>query len=207
MTTPVGFAWLYPPYNWVPRPRRSVALRRPKWIPAPRFHEDKLRGNDPPEADRGLGVSGRTPWNPPLSKGDGVVRMKRVQGLVPAGSPRVSLNPRLLLPPRLGTRGLKTSVEACGVAVHPASGSGRRPDPHPKGLPGIVHPTTEGVCVSRARSTSALPPVARRCRRRPPAEGFGVSPNSVCSPPKSGGQGVEKGVVQEDQQSISLRRG
>ena len=46
MTTPVGFAWLYPPYNWVPRPRRSVALRRPKWIPAPRFHEDKLRGND-----------------------------------------------------------------------------------------------------------------------------------------------------------------
>jgi hypothetical protein len=30
-----------------------------RWIPAPRFHEDKLRGNDgercPPEADRGLG--------------------------------------------------------------------------------------------------------------------------------------------------------
>ena len=30
------------------------------WIPAPRFHEDKLRGNDkerrgPPQADRGFG--------------------------------------------------------------------------------------------------------------------------------------------------------
>ena len=28
------------------RPRRSVALRRLFWIPAPRFHEDKFRGND-----------------------------------------------------------------------------------------------------------------------------------------------------------------
>jgi hypothetical protein len=37
---PVGFAPLYPPYDW---------------IPAPRFHEDKFRGNDPPEADRGFG--------------------------------------------------------------------------------------------------------------------------------------------------------
>ena len=26
--------WLCPPYNWVPRPRRSVALRGPAWIPA-----------------------------------------------------------------------------------------------------------------------------------------------------------------------------
>ena len=31
----------------------------PYWIPAPRFHEDKLRGNDPPEADRRSGVSPR----------------------------------------------------------------------------------------------------------------------------------------------------
>jgi hypothetical protein len=29
-----------------PRPRRSVALRGATWIPAPRLHEDKLRGND-----------------------------------------------------------------------------------------------------------------------------------------------------------------
>ena len=35
-----GFATLCPPS---------------RWIPAPRLHEDKLRGNDPPEADRGLG--------------------------------------------------------------------------------------------------------------------------------------------------------
>jgi len=31
----------------------------------------------------------------------------------------------------------------------------------------------------------------RRCRRRPPAEGLGVSPNCPFHSPKSGGQGVE----------------
>jgi hypothetical protein len=49
------------------------------WIPAPRFHEDKFRGNDRPEVQRGrslfaegLGVSPnfRIPLNPPLPKGD-----------------------------------------------------------------------------------------------------------------------------------------
>jgi hypothetical protein len=37
------------------------------WIPAPRFHEDKLRGNDPPEADR---ESEGVPQNPPESPFD-----------------------------------------------------------------------------------------------------------------------------------------
>jgi hypothetical protein len=31
-TVPAGFALLYPPYYWVARPRRSVALRGPTWI-------------------------------------------------------------------------------------------------------------------------------------------------------------------------------
>jgi hypothetical protein len=30
----------------IPRPWRSMALQGPFWIPAPRFHKDKLRGND-----------------------------------------------------------------------------------------------------------------------------------------------------------------
>jgi len=49
----------------------------PVWIPAPRLREDKLRGNDPPEADlRRTGVWG----HPPTLK---------------------------ILPPRMGARGLK----------------------------------------------------------------------------------------------------
>ena len=32
-----------------------ISARFTNWIPAPRFHEDNLRGNDPPEADRGFG--------------------------------------------------------------------------------------------------------------------------------------------------------
>ena len=47
------------------------SLCYPPWIPAPRFHEDKLRGNDPPEADRGLGCPpDSTAWNPSLTKRD-----------------------------------------------------------------------------------------------------------------------------------------
>ena len=39
------------------------------WIPAPRFHEDKLRGNDPPEADREFeGVRQNPLGIPPLAK-------------------------------------------------------------------------------------------------------------------------------------------
>ena len=42
---------------WVTRPRRSVALRGLFWIPAPRFHEDKLRGNDRLRTGGVLGAS------------------------------------------------------------------------------------------------------------------------------------------------------
>ena len=58
-TGPAGFSTLYPPS---------------RWIPAPRFHEDKLRGNDrrecPPEADReSEGVPRPSPFFSPKTGG------------------------------------------------------------------------------------------------------------------------------------------
>jgi hypothetical protein len=69
------------------------------WIPAPRFHEDMLRGNDPPEADLrrtgGLVVDSPQDEGYPTSNslespfGKAGVKMRRgsgeLQGLVPAG--------------------------------------------------------------------------------------------------------------------------
>jgi len=75
-TGPAGFATLYPPY---------------RWIPVPRFHEDKLRGNDT--------RMGKAPHACP----------NRVQGRVPVGVWGVPRSPNL--PPRMGDqRGLTRRV-------------------------------------------------------------------------------------------------
>ena len=68
-------------------------------FPLPLFHEDMLRENDPPEADRGFGRR--------LASGEGCPPMTKIEipnpkseegaGRSPAGSLRVSLNS--LLPP------------------------------------------------------------------------------------------------------------
>ena len=83
------------------------SLRLLPWIPAPRLHEDKLRGNDPPEADRGFGGVPQFPILPPrMGDHKGVdgslrnwipasagmtkesVRLRRTEGLgVPPNSP------------------------------------------------------------------------------------------------------------------------
>jgi hypothetical protein len=57
VTVVADFALLYPLYNWVPRPRRSVALRGPTWIPA----SAGMTGQVQQDAAEGLGVSPNSP--------------------------------------------------------------------------------------------------------------------------------------------------
>ena len=60
------------------------------WIPAPRFHEDRLRGNDGRE----------------------------LQGLVPAGSPRVSLGPHSFSSPKNGgSKGVEKASSSAAIRI------------------------------------------------------------------------------------------
>jgi hypothetical protein len=59
-----------------------------RWIPAPRFHKDKLRGNDegecPPEADRGFGGVPQFPNLPPRMGARGL-KASRAQSYAASG--------------------------------------------------------------------------------------------------------------------------
>jgi len=87
------------------RMERVVAMT---WIPAPRLCEDRLRGNDmiecsPPRVDAGR--LERVSPSPSSSSIKGEESVNGGAGEAPAGSPRVSLGPMFLLPPRVGDIG------------------------------------------------------------------------------------------------------
>jgi len=180
-TAPVGFAPLYPPYNW---------------IPAPRLPEDKLRGNDrercPPEVDRGLVVDS------PQERG--VPELQAISYWLSAHSFR-----------GMGARGLKTRRKTVAVnfASLPAPqldsrfrgndkaevqeetscrGFGGRSQGHDESCPynhfvnplfcrggprlfNPVGPNFETPTVSRAHAMSPYMDSRRRCRRKPLAGG------------------------------------
>ena len=115
------------------RLRRSVALRRPIWIPAPRLHEDKLRGNDTRAAgfallyppyngfQAGLKPASTDVNAGRLSQGEHKVRpykatMSRVyqRGVQRGGAPRRSF----LSPQEWGLRGLTARFSGAGSPGH-----------------------------------------------------------------------------------------
>jgi hypothetical protein len=64
------FVLLYPPYNWVARPRRSVALQEPAWIPASAGITRPVQQ----DAAGSLGVSPNSLYSPKIG-GQGVEKV------------------------------------------------------------------------------------------------------------------------------------